>query len=340
MEKSVKLKVSVVVTSINPPNSTLKAISNGCMDNNFDFILIGDTKSPHDFYLNGCNYYSISKQLQTNFLFAEKCPTGHYSRKNLGYLLAISEGSNLIFETDDDNYPLKNFWEIPSPQINAKCVENLGWINIYRYYTEDKIWPRGFPLQSIQNNPPDFASLRMKRVDSPIYQYMVNGNPDVDAICRFIFPLDQTFKENRIAIGKKTWCPFNSQATKWAKEAFALMYLPAFCSFRMTDIWRSFIAQRIAWENNWYVLFLEPMMHQVRNTHNLLRDFEDEIAGYLNNADICEQLERLDLKSGIENIPLNLNSCYEKLVSMKLVGERELFLLNTWLDDLNTAIAN
>ena len=77
------------------------------------------------------------------------------------------------------------------------------------------------------------------------------------------------------------------------------MYLPAYCSFRMTDIWRSFIAQRIAWENDWYVLFHGPVMHQVRNAHNLLKDFEDEIAGYLNNARICHELESLDLNNNI-----------------------------------------
>jgi len=331
---------SVVVTSINSPNEILKAISDGCRKNGFNFILIGDTKSPQNFSLEGCDYYSIDKQLQTKFIFPEKCPTKHYARKNLGYLLAISKGSHLIFETDDDNFPLENFWQIPTPQIHTKCIENSGWVNIYEYFSDAKLWPRGFPLQSIQNIAPEFDSLGMKKIFSPIQQAMVNGNPDVDAICRFIQPVDQIFKNNRVAIGKKTWCPFNSQATKWTSDAFALMYLPAYCSFRMTDIWRSFIAQRIAWENGWHILFHEPMMNQVRNAHNLLRDFEDEIAGYLNNAQICDQLEKLNLKAGIENIPFNLNLCYEKLISMKLVGEKELFLLNIWLNDLKNAHPN
>jgi hypothetical protein len=45
----------------------------------------------------------------------------------------------------------------------------------------------------------------------------------------------------------------------------------------------------------------------------------------------------LHLKSGIENIPLNLNLCYEKLISMHLVGSEELVLLNAWLQDLAKA---
>ena len=63
----------------------------------------------------------------------------------------------------------------------------------------------------------------------------------------------------------------------------------------MTDIWRSFIAQRIAWENNWHVLFHAPTVWQERNAHNLMRDFADEIPGYLHNRSIGDALERLDL---------------------------------------------
>ena len=54
---------------------------------------------------------------------------------------------------------------------------------------------------------------------------------------------------------------------------YPLLYLPAYCSFRMTDIWRSFVAQRIAWENGWRLLFHGPTMEQERNVHDLMKDF-------------------------------------------------------------------
>jgi hypothetical protein len=330
-------KISVVVTSIASPNDALKALAKGCSQNNFKFILVGDTKSPQGFSLEGCEFYGINRQLQTPFAYVRQCPTRHYDRKNIGYLLAIANGSNVIFETDDDNYPLENFWHIPAFRVFGKYIENSDWLNIYKYFTDANLWPRGLALEAVQNSIPGFEHLKMKKIFCPIQQALVNGNPDVDAICRLIMPVDHTFKNNRqIAIGTRTWCPFNSQATKWTKEAFALLYLPAYCSFRMTDIWRSFIAQRISWENNWYILFHEPSMYQERNIHNLLKDFEDEIPGYLNNSHICKKLEKLDLKPGMENIPHNLNVCYEKLVTMNLVGQKELSLLNTWLKDLQT----
>ena len=137
-----------------------------------------------------------------------------------------------------------------------------------------------------------------------------------------------------MALAEGSWCPFNSQNTTWWRDAFPLMYLPAYCSFRMTDIWRSFVAQRIAWTNNWSVLFHEPTVWQERNEHDLMRDFRDEVPGYLHNKSICEQLGKLSLRSGMENLGENLQVCYEKLVSMELIDRKELELVAAWLDDL------
>ena len=130
------------------------------------------------------------------------------------------------------------------------------------------------------------------------------------------------------------WCPFNSQNTMWWSGAFELLYLPSYCSFRMTDIWRSFIAQRIAHLNGWAVLFEEPTMKQQRNVHNLMKDFEQELPGYLHNSEICDALESLALEPGKERISDNLRACYERLTNMSLVGADELHLLEAWLEDI------
>ena len=329
-----KEKISLIVTSIAAPNKILASLAKGCVERGFEFILMGDTKSPGGFSLQGCNFYSIEKQLKTGFTFAQKCPRNHYARKNIGYLLGMRNCSDIIFETDDDNAPLENFWHVPSFMLYVKQLSDTGWTNVYKYFTEDNIWPRGIALEAIHEPLPDYHCLKEGNVFCPIQQGVVNGNPDVDAICRLIMPGDHEFRNDRqVAIGRNSWAPFNSQCTKWVKDAFGLLYLPAYCSFRMTDIYRSLVAQRIAWENNWSVLFHEPNMYQERNAHDLLRDFEDEIPGYLNSARIAAALESLSIKSGKNYIPENLNLCYEKLVEMNIVGKKEIPLLNYWLKD-------
>jgi len=329
-------KTCVVITSIAAPNRTLKELAQGCAANDYHFIVIGDEASPPQFHIEGCDFYSLQAQRRTDFKLARICPTRHYARKNIGYLLAIQNGASLIIETDDDNIPYQQFWASRRQIQNAPVVEGAGWVNVYRYFSEQNIWPRGFPLEQTRREPPAYQSLALKDINCPIQQGLADNNPDVDAIYRLTLPLPQAFrKERRVALAEGAWCPFNSQNTAWWQQAFQLLYLPAYCSFRMTDIWRSFIAQRIAWLNDWAVLFHEPTVSQQRNVHNLLGDFEDEIAGYLHNSRICEALASLPLKPGMGNIAENLRLCHEKLVSMSLLDSKELQLLDAWLDDIS-----
>jgi hypothetical protein len=196
------------------------------------------------------------------------------------------------------------------------------------------VWPRGLPLDAIRESVQPLNGIPVRTIDCPIQQGLADDNPDVDALYRLVLPLPLKFAAGRrIALGPGSWCPFNSQNTTWWTDAFPLLYLPAYCSFRMTDIRRSFIAQRIAWENGWHVLFESPTVWQERNDHNLMRDFKDEVPGYLHNRAICERLERLRLKAGIDNLADNLRICYDELIRNDWVGGGEADLLEAWLAD-------
>jgi len=330
-----KDKIFIVVTSVAGPNKLLRGLAQGCVERGYRFIVIGDEASPADFHIDGCDFYGLERQRQTGLKFAQSCPTRHYARKNIGYLLAIRNGASIIIETDDDNIPCQEFW-MPRQRIgSAAVIQSNGWVNVYRYFTDQNIWPRGFPLEQLQVQVPAYEAINLTDIDCPIQQGLVDDNPDVDAVYRLILPLPQTFRnDRRVALTAGSWCPFNSQNTAWWTDAFELLYLPSYCSFRMTDIWRSFIAQRIAWLNGWAILFHEPTMRQQRNVHNLLRDFNDEVPGYLHNSEICRALDALHLEVGLEKIGDNLKACYEKLVGMSLIGDGELQLLDVWLSDL------
>lgn len=327
-------KTYLVITSIaNSENNVLKAFAEEAYKNEVSYIVIGDTKSPEDFNLPGCDFYSVRRQQLLSFNLAKSLPLKHYARKNLGYLLAITNGAEKIIETDDDNIPLKNFWIKRNSNVEAFLIEDKGWVNVYKYFTESSIWPRGFPLEEINSKPPNLKTKSFLKC--PIQQGLADQNPDVDAIYRLTRHLPLTFnKSESVALGSKTFCPFNSQNTTWFKEAFPLLYLPSFCNFRMTDIWRSFVAQRIAWTCGWPILFHHSTVRQERNDHELILDFKDEIAGYLNNFKIVSSLNDLDLEEGVENIPANMRKCYKKLIELDLFRKEELQLLNDWLNDI------
>ncbi|MFC4721178.1 STELLO glycosyltransferase family protein [Geojedonia litorea] len=326
----------LIITSIaDQSNPVLQQFAKASVDSTRGFIVIGDTKSPKTFHLDGCDYYSVARQHELGFALHSALPYKHYARKNLGYLIAMQQGADIIIETDDDNFPLDSFWAPRERQVKAHVLEDTGWVNAYKHFTNAHIWPRGFALERIMDHFPLLH--KQTKVLCPIQQGLADENPDVDAIYRFTQPLPISFsKAVPLALGQNAFCPFNSQNTTWFKEAFQLLYLPSYCSFRMTDIWRSYIAQRIAWTCGWSVLFHNSTVRQDRNEHNLLTDFKDEVSGYTNAQQIYEHLLALDLKKGPEHIAANMTLCYQALIDLKLIGEAELELLALWLQDVNS----
>ena len=324
---------AVVVTTINPPTRAVREIQARTPELSARFHVIGDSKSPPDFDLPGAAYLDLAAQAATGFRFAGLCPTRHYARKNIGYLAAIREGATVIVETDDDNIPRDGFWAPRRRAVTAPLVARPGWCNVYRYFTDALIWPRGLPLDRIKDAVEPLGA-PVAGLDCPIQQGLADENPDVDAIYRLILPLPLDFADGTVVLDRGVWCPFNSQNTTFFEPAFPLLYLPYHCSFRMTDIWRSFVAQRLCWENGWRLMFHGSTVFQERNEHDLMRDFADEVPGYLHNERIRKTLEDLALTGGEGALGDDLIACYRALIGLGVVGAEEAPLVAAWVEDL------
>ncbi|MHC4727831.1 MAG: STELLO glycosyltransferase family protein [Planctomycetota bacterium] len=323
----------IILTTINYPSQAVKTIAK--MKKDWTILAVADRKTPLDWNCQDVRLLSLEKQKEFDSNFAQECPLDHYSRKNIGYLKAIRDGAQIIVETDDDNIPKENFLTSLDQSVKGRMVNKPGWENIYRHFTDKKIWPRGFPLEYINQSFETTSPLPDEFVfDCPIQQYLVDGDPDVDAIYRLTTKVKTKFRPNTVVISEGTFCPFNSQNTIWWPDAFALLYLPSSVSFRMTDIWRSFIAQICLYKTGKHVAFGQATMFQARNKHNLSRDFADEIPGYLNNARIMELLSNVRLSDDPNQIGPNMRICYEQLVEAQIVLKDELHLVDLWLKDI------
>jgi hypothetical protein len=243
----------------------------------------------------------------------------------------MRRGAELIFESDDDNVPNEN-WQMRSINVHAENSIFDGWFNVYQCFSDKKIWPRGFSLKNLHSD--SVSALRTMEISS-IQQGLADGEPDVDAIYRLTTKGATTFeKANSIYLQRNAWCPFNSQSTWFFPRAFPLMYLPVYANFRMCDIWRSFVGQRCLWELGEGVTFHSPSeVFQERNPHDLMKDFEDEISGYLHNDKIVEILSALKLKEGEENTCENMLTCYQSLVDNGILPETEIRSLKAWITD-------
>ena len=319
------------MTSIRPPTPQVEAFAN---QPGWETIYVADRKTPSFPSLAGLRFFSVLAQQNSGFEIAQVLPWDHYARKNLGYIQAIRQGSVCIFDTDDDNLPIEPWKPRPSSDQVLEVVSGKKWVNIYAYFSKDKTWPRGFPLEQIgcfEMSPTNPS----KAGEVVVWQGLVAGDPDVDAIFRLTRPERVEFLPSpSVVLPAGSYCPFNSQNTLWEQPAFPYLYLPSTVSFRFTDILRGFVAQRCFWAHGWRLGFQAVTAIQERNPHDLLMDFQDELPCYLTASRVASILDKLELSDEATH---NLRLCYEVLADDGIVQSQELTILDKWLADLHVS---
>ena len=127
------MKKAIVITSINPPTKAIKKFAEYSLEiDDINFYVVGDTKTDKNWHCDGVNFIGLKEQDVLFKNFSEKIPFKNYARKNLGYLKAIFDGANVIFDTDDDNLPYE-FWSYDK-NASLKKVSVIGdnHSNIYK----------------------------------------------------------------------------------------------------------------------------------------------------------------------------------------------------------------
>jgi len=317
----------IIITTI---NEKTHAITEFEKFKDWHIVLVGDVKSVPIKNSERLTYLSIKDQERLGFKLANLSNKNHYARKNIGYLFAIKNGANIIYDTDDDNIPY-DYWSFPDFKCDNICVSSNKFINIYKLFTDDNVWPRGYPLDQVTTKS-SYSLNNDKTHEIGIWQGLADKQPDVDAIYRLIINKPIRFNQNTpFCLPENFYCPINSQNTLWRKEAFHLLYLPNYVSFRFTDILRGYIAQRLLWQQKLLVGYTGASVFQERNTHNLMTDFEDEIIFYTNTKRIVDYLDNIKLTNSATQ---NLLQVYEGLQNINIIAKEELIMCKTWLEDL------
>ena len=199
----------IVVTTIFYPTPAIYKFLN--LTTEWNLIVIGDRKTPKDWLehltikSSRLLFLSLEQQTSLPFRILQYLPEGSYARKNLGYLIAIKCGAQIIFESDDDNLLETNDIYLLPKIVQPKHVpwiafhrQRSPFINIYGSFGHPSIWPRGFPLDQIRNVTEDgWHSVRQNLQNNTyayIQQYLADLDPDVDAIVSFVYLLNQSMK--------------------------------------------------------------------------------------------------------------------------------------------------
>ena len=322
----------IVVTTIFNATESIRLLSRLP---GWQVYVAGDKKTPDNWNCPGVRYLSPADQSESGFRIAADLPWNHYCRKMIGYLTAMRAGASVIVDTDDDNLPKPN-WHFPAFDTMAIQVSsNVGWVNVYAYFTRQRIWPRGYPLNLITREERGVASIgsAVSTVRVGIWQGLADEDPDVDAVYRLVDNTPCYFEEREpLVLPEGSICPFNSQNTAFRRELFALLYLPAFVTFRFTDILRGLVAQPIMWAAGYRLGFLGATVIQKRNPHDYMKDFESEIPCYLQGPKVVDVV-RSAISVGA-SVPDNLQVAYEALHRAGIVSRDELGLLDAWIRDI------
>ena len=226
-------------------------------------VVVGDLKTNHSAWnvyalaSPAVKYLSPDEQRSLPFSSVALLPWNHFGRKNVGFLYAISQKADWIFDFDDDNVlrtPLEGglLHALMAPELRSKHALIQPQTHLYNPYPDFRpqtsdgkaafVWPRGFPLDFIHDSRTHTQPASKREVaatDVHIYQSLANNNPDVDAIYRMTREIPLTFTaENRVLVlPNGTFAPMNAQATLFRASAAWGLVLP------ITDACHRYMAQ-------------------------------------------------------------------------------------------------
>merc|ERR1712223_507913 len=116
------------------------------------------------------------------------------------------------------------------------------------------------------------------------------------------------------------------------------MLLPITVDGRVSDIWRSYIANKLMGPTGYQLAFTSAIVTQYRNPHSYSKDFYNELDLYNSANKLIELLAEIEIgkeiKSGDETLDQAYLRVYKDVIRKDLLGHEDLALSKAWINDL------
>lgn len=284
----------------------------------------------------GCIYADVERQQRLLAPFpalAAGIPYRSDNRRNVGYLMALRDGNDIVISVDDDNLPIPQspFFEahaVVGTERELPTIAGDGrWCNVCallqthaRTGEQLRIYPRGFPY-GVRGTDATRARAVTAAGVVGVNIGLWSGDPDVDAATRLVTGCESRAQDERAYfLGEHQRTPINSQNTALVREA-----IPAYYFLRMGQVAGGMAMDRFGDIFSGYFLGLcaeavghrisigPPLVHQARNQHNLFKDLWHELPGMVLIEDLREWLEQpLSPAGGYDDAYLELT---ERLIA-------------------------
>lgn len=289
------MKKFIITTTINHPTEATIKFCEIADKKDFQFVIVGDTKTPHEEYHNLESIYQNVTYLPPvtqSELYPELSDIIGWKtiqRRNIGFVYAYQQGAEIVATIDDDNIPYECWGDdiMIGKEIEVDLYENTScpYFDAISTTEHNDLWHRGFPIEYLQVKN-DIEYKGKTKITPLVQAEFWDGDPDIDAICRLskkpIVKFDhfEPFTTNQLT-------PFNSQNTFLHRSV--LKYYSVFpYTGRMDDIWGAYVMQ-YHYPNS--VIFNKATVYQARNPQDLVKNLENEVIGYRNTLNLLDNLK-------------------------------------------------
>ena len=319
-------KMTIVATTISLPvvlESYAKNAARYGSSDSVEAIVIGDRKTPPestDFVRElgvrwgfSARYVDVAAQEKWLGRFgdlAEIIPYNSDNRRNIGFLMALEEGCDVLLSIDDDNYcTADDFYSghsVVGQRTTGQVVaSSSGWFNICELLENDadlQIYPRGFPAGKRRVERPQIRQ-EAREVYVAANAGLWLGDPDIDAVTR-LFRDVQTIalRSEGVILGADANSPINTQNTAICRDAIPAYYyvvmghdLGGLKIDRYGDIWSGFFLKKCMDHLGHYCAVGRPLAQHLRNRHDLYVDLKQELYGMMITEPLSQMLSDIEL---------------------------------------------
>jgi len=272
----------LVTTTINAPTPALRSYT----ALGHTLVVVGDRKTPDDVWIRFCKgnnnvrFLSYEYQQLRWRVLSELIGPDCVQRRNLGFVVAVEMGADVIVTVDDDNEPLSNWGNKVGLATTCKRYEGETDVIDPLQVAGSNMWHRGFPIQRVKERR--VWCVDQKTPVVPLVQSNLwHGDPDVDAIERWLFCAQNVRFSPDLWFTSCSYMPFNSQNTAIDRS----LIQDYFCFpgiGRADDILASYVLQFLHADKKPFVVFGGPTVYQKRVGHVCEDDLEEELWGMSN----------------------------------------------------------
>lgn len=308
------MKKIIVTTTINSPTIATIKFAEIAQRDNWVFIIVGDTKTPHNEYKEleikypNVKYLSPEEQEKEYKEISDVIGWKTIQRRNIGFIAAYKMGADVIATVDDDNIPYENWGQnlCIGKTINVDMYESeLNVFDPLSITKDNYIWHRGYPIEYLQKRHRVEYKGKVKR-KILIQADLWDGDPDIDAMARLTYKPIVKYSDIKEPYCSNKISPFNSQNTFLAREVIPYYSVLPFTG-RMDDIWGGYILQHYFPDS---IIYSPASVYQDRNVQDLIVNLEKELIGYRNTLQLVENL--VNFEKIIPKEALSFYNMYKK----------------------------